>query len=138
MYFLWVSHCGSKRCFFHAFPFYFTVGMCKVYYCIVDFFKAFDIVPWHLAYKIKDLCLPPLDVLSLEMALFETIVDKVWMKTSDIEEFWSTIEVKHCYPLSPTFFVLYIDQKLSLFPETFYAEKLSCYFSLHPPSHFLS
>jgi hypothetical protein len=84
--------------------------MCKVYYCIVDFFKAFDIVPWHLAYKIKDLCLPPLDMLSLVMALFETIVDKVWMKTSDIEEFWSIIEVKHCYPLSPTFFILYIDE----------------------------
>lgn len=82
----------------------------KVYYCFVEFCKAFDIVPRHLLVdRLKDLDHPPL-VVSLVMTLYDTIISKVRMRDGETEEVQSTMGVKQGYPLSPTLFGLYIDE----------------------------
>jgi hypothetical protein len=74
------------------------------YWCFVDFHKAFDTMPqYFLVERLNALGLPPL-VVSLVMALCETIVGNAYTRAGVTEDVHSIIGVKQGYPLSPTLF----------------------------------
>ncbi|MCO5612798.1 hypothetical protein L7F22_067069 [Adiantum nelumboides] len=81
-----------------------------MYYCFVDFKKAFDTVPRHGLWSRMETIGVPIHLRVAVAHLYHAVRCKLKMQTGFSKEFFSTIGVKQGCPLSPTLFGLCIDE----------------------------